>query len=290
MKRLLLGLLLAALAATAAAQTQVGSTAFCGSVTVDSPSISCSFTVSGHPNRWLMFVVSNIRISAGLHTIAGTYNGVAMSTGLSGACAANGNGTLRTCILSMKEASLPAAGSNTAVINSVTSDSQMTVDIIEFWNVNQTTPAANDATTSGSSTTPSVTVSSAAGNIAFGVNFWRDTKTASVNGGETLIFNDATGVGTAPSQAASYEAGAASVALDWLMSLSVSWKMDGFSIQSAGTVPTPTPTPSPTPTATPTATPTPTATLTPTSTPTSGFRAHVASLPNRRRPQPGGKR
>jgi hypothetical protein len=103
-----------------------------------------------------------------------------------------------------------------------------------FDGVNQTTPTGTFVGAGGTSTTPSVAVGSAAGELVIDVLYGNDGPTATVGSGQTAQWNLATGSGNGKARGGgSTEAGAASVTMSWTLSSSLEWRIGGVSIKPA---------------------------------------------------------
>ena len=104
-----------------------------------------------------------------------------------------------------------------------------------FTNVDQTTPTGAIFVSNGSSTTPSVTVGSATGELVIDTLSTRgDAKSTSVGAGQTVICSGALGSNrTAGRGASSSEAGAASVTMSWTMGSSKAWEMAAVALKPA---------------------------------------------------------
>ena len=139
-----------------------------------------------------------------------------------------------------------------------------------FADVDQGTPLGTFASAGNNTTTPSITLASAAGELVFDtVGARGDATTLTVGAGQTQQWNYATG--STPNDViggGSTEPGAASVTMSWTEGSAVgrSWAIGAVPIKPAGVPPTATFTPTFTFTFTPTATATPTDTATPTPT------------------------
>ena len=120
-----------------------------------------------------------------------------------------------------------------------------------FSDVDQTTPLGTFAGDGDNTTTPTVTVTSAAGELVFDTVGARGDATAlTVGAGQTQLWNYTTGstVGHVIG-GGSTEPGAASVTMSWTESVLIgrSWAIGAVPIRPAGLTPTPTFTPTPRP-------------------------------------------
>lgn len=131
----------------------------------------------------------------------------------------------------------PAGAAN--VVLTFTNQIVMVIVARSFSGVHQTTPKGTVVTNSGSSTTPSTTVSSASGELVadFVVARQLSAATATVGAGQTQDANLASNgsPGALDSRGlCSTEAGAGSVTMDWTLSASEPWKAVGVPIKPAG--------------------------------------------------------
>ena len=127
----------------------------------------------------------------------------------------------------------PDTGTHDVVVNNTgTSHYGAVIGVMTFNGVDQSTPLGSFSSSRGRSTTPSTNVTSATGELVFGV-VGVDTQTASANitpgAGQTehWDFWD----GTKALGGGSTEAGAASVVTSWTLSGSWSWSAGGVSIK-----------------------------------------------------------
>lgn len=100
-----------------------------------------------------------------------------------------------------------------------------------YYDVDQTTPITNGTSAEGSSTTPSLTVSSAAGNLVIDM-VGAIAGSGTVGAGQTERFDLASGGGV---DMGSEEAGAASVSMDWTLNTSGNWVQLGGSLLAPAT-------------------------------------------------------
>jgi uncharacterized repeat protein (TIGR01451 family) len=238
-------------------------------------SLSWSHTIGAGSNRLLLVGVS---INAGTTVSSVTWGAQALA--LVGA--QNGQATQsRSEIWSLVA---PASGTGTITVN-MSAAAVFGAGGASFSGVDQTTPLGTFVSAGNNSTTPTVTVTSAAGELVFDTLAARgDSLTATVGAGQTQLWNYTTG--SSPNDvigASSTEPGAASVTMSWTLAIGRSWALGAVPIRP--TLPTPTPTftltttptstftASRTPTFTPSLTPTFTSTntLTPSRTPTLTF-------------------
>jgi hypothetical protein len=120
----------------------------------------------------------------------------------------------------------PAENSNSIVVD-VSTNCEITAVVIPFTDVNQTTPRGTAVTDAGNATSPSVTVSSATGELA--IDFVRGDTDWSMGSGQSLLVDEeATGWSKV-----STEAGAApDVTMGWVGSSR--WSQVGFSLKPPG--------------------------------------------------------
>jgi hypothetical protein len=101
------------------------------------------------------------------------------------------------------------------------------------WNgVNQSSPVGSPASASGNSTTPSISVTSAANELVIDCISWTAASaiTGTVDASQTSLFNDPGGA-TQVSGAGSSEAGAASVTMNWTLSSAAQWASCGIALK-----------------------------------------------------------
>lgn len=104
-----------------------------------------------------------------------------------------------------------------------------------FTNVDQTTPTGAIFVSNGSSTTPSVTVASATGELVIDTVSTRgDAKSTTVGAGQTVICSGALGnAGANGRGASSSEAGAASVVMSWTLGAIKAWEIAAVALKPA---------------------------------------------------------
>ena len=207
-----------------------------GSVAIDAvstgvttaSSLTISHTTSG-TNRLMLVGVSIVRESTGAPTVSSiTYNGVGLS--LVGAQAtSDSEGRIEIWRLVA-----PATGANNVVVNLSAVPQSATVGVMTFTGVHQTTPLGTFAPALGESTSASVAVTSAAGELVFDTLVLQ--KTADVDfvpgAGQTERWDLFQGPGSA-NGGGSTEAGAASVTMSWSWSGTDKWAIGGVSIKPA---------------------------------------------------------
>lgn len=199
------------LPASSWAALAVDATASCAGSGVSS--LTCAHTVSGI-NRLLVVWVSYFD-SADTPTGA-TYNGVAM-TAIPSSTAANGNYKIAGFYLIA-----PATGTNNVVISFSGTMSDMGAGSVSFTDAHQTTPLGTAVTATGTSTTPSVTVSSAAGEIVVDGLAIIHGSTLTVGGSQTQRWN-AIASGGFIKYAGSTQNGASSTTNTWTNGNSQTW-------------------------------------------------------------------
>ncbi len=198
-------------------QVTTGSCASCSSV-----SFSC--TVSAGSDRLLLGSVSAKR--AGSSEITGvTYNSVSL-TNVDGI----DNGSVSSHLWQLVAS---ATGANTFVATSTATDFELNAACESYTGVDQTTPLGTSVTASGTDTAPSVTVTSASGELVKDAIGLDHSGTLTVGSGQTSRYNEI-GLGGWNKYAGSTEAGGSSVVMDWSDSASVNWASVGVSIKPAG--------------------------------------------------------
>lgn len=180
-----------------------------------------SHTCSGS-NRALFVKVSYY--DSGDSVSAVSYNGAAM-TFISGSKIANGQYTVEWYYLVN-----PATGSNTVSVTMTGSVFGIGVTSISFTDAHQTTPYGTPVTGTGTSTTPSVSVSSAATEIVLDGIVIVHGGTLTVGAGQTQRTNEIGGGGSIK-HAASTETGAASTTMSWSNSSSQVWASSAFAVK-----------------------------------------------------------
>lgn len=124
----------------------------------------------------------------------------------------------------------PATGSNTVAITG--GSNVLTAHAITFYNVDQSTPVEADSGTTGSSSTPSLSVTTAGGRLNVDSVVADGNVTATVGADQTELANTING----DRHATSYENGhEATVTMSWTLSGSASWGMVGLPINGGGT-------------------------------------------------------
>lgn len=185
------------------------SSAGCGACT----SLSWSHTVSG-TNRLLVVGPSGYDTS---DTVTGvTYNSVAMTV-VPSSSTSTGNHTV-----SQYGLIAPATGTNTVLVSVTGQMTDIGAGAVSFTDAHQTTPFGTAATATGSSTTPSVNVSSAADQIVMDTLNIIHNGTLTVDGSQTQRWQGIGGFGFIK-YAGSTEAGAGTTTMSWSNSTSQVW-------------------------------------------------------------------
>jgi hypothetical protein len=197
-------------------------------------SLASSYNVSGTPqstpitigtgnNRYLIAdIVMTTSGTASVSSVA--YNGVAMTLIGTFTSAA---GTAHGFIYGLAN---PASGSHTiswtpTYTGSLSGPGLMST-ASSWTNVDQTTPVSNFTSANGSSTSPSVTVTSVAGNTVVDWLIGPSSGTATAGGGQTVR------AGIAPFETTS-KAGASSTTMSYTISPTSDWGLGGFSLKQA---------------------------------------------------------
>jgi len=174
--------------------------------------ITHSHTVANQPSRILLVKVNFIG-GTSVKVSGITYDGIPL--------ALRSAASLSTLHAELWYLVAPPIGTANVVVTfsgSVTS----TVVASEGWyNVSQSAPFSASASTSGTSTTPSIAVTAAVGDVVTDIMAAAGNVTATVGAGQTERYNAIQG--TALRAAGSSEAGAASVTMSWTLSSSVPW-------------------------------------------------------------------
>ncbi len=131
----------------------------------------------------------------------------------------------------------PATGANNVVISASATMTELNGGAISFTDANQTTLVGTAGTATGTSTTPSVTVSSAADEIVVDSVTIAHSGTFSVGAGQTQRWNAISAGWT--KYAGSTEPGAATTPMSWNNSASQAWAISAVSVKPvAGAAPT----------------------------------------------------
>jgi hypothetical protein len=157
-----------------------------------------------------------------------TFDGVAMTQ--VAVKVSTGDANLQTYIYGLAVGS-KAAGTYTCSVSGL--NARKFVGKAIAWNgVNQSSPVGTPASASGNSTTPSISVTSAANELVIDCVAWTAASsiTGTVDASQTSLFNDAGGA-TQVSAAGSSEAGAASVTMNWTLSGTAQWASCGIALK-----------------------------------------------------------
>ena len=193
--------------------------------------LSWSHTVGSGSNRILLVGVS-LR-NGGSQTVSGiTYGGTALT--LLGSAA---NGTnIRGELWYLKN---PAAGAATVQVTISGAATYFAAGAASFFNVEQGSSFGTAVTGNGNSANPSVSVTSAAGELVVDILAKRNTSEAAVVGaGQTQLWNDWSTHETKSNNAisaASMEPGAATVAMSWTFA-SRPWAIVAVPLKPAGVI------------------------------------------------------
>ena len=159
-----------------------------------------------------------------------TYDGVAMTAVPLGATS---NGTSYLCFITLYYLIAPNTGTHDIVVSVTGGVFDFGAGATSYTDVHQTTPLGPAATAIGTSTTPSVTVSSAVNEIVFDSLSIIHDGTLSVGADQTQRWNSITPNGYLK-YAGSTENGAASTTMSWANSNSQTWAIAAVSIKPVG--------------------------------------------------------
>lgn len=192
--------------------------------------MTLSLTTSGSDRYLLVGIGTNTSM-----TCTGiTYNGVAMTIIGSAVDNTDSGANSRLYVF---ELIAPASGANNIVASFSGAPSYRTMFGISFTDVHQTTPTGTAATaTTNNSATPSVTVTSATGELV--VDFHSahaSLATFSAGSGQTSRLTQTTDIG----MCCSTEAGASSVVMDWSNTNNRWYSSRGIPLKPAGGASTP---------------------------------------------------
>lgn len=127
----------------------------------------------------------------------------------------------------------PTAGTNTVAITFTGGVFDVGVGAVSFTGANQAIPYGTPATASGTSTTPSVNVSSSAGEIVIDTTIITHSGTYTVGGGQTSRWNAIASNGFVK-VSGSTEGGAGTTTMSWSNTSSQFWVMSAVPIKPAG--------------------------------------------------------
>jgi len=186
-------------------------------------SLSWPHTTSG-TDRILIVGVS---LNRGASSITGvTYNSVAMTN--------IGTAGFGTAFMSLWQLVAPATGEHDIVV-SLSGFAEVIGGATSWTGVHQTTPLGTFASATGTSTSPSVNVTSATGEMVVDTLNARGTATATVDPSQTERWNLLT-TGAEPVRGTgSNESGAATVTMSWTLGASEGWAIGGVSLKPVGT-------------------------------------------------------
>ena len=187
------------------------------SATLSGPgTLSWSHTVAAGSDRCLVIGYSDYGWITNATNV--TYNAVAAT---SVSTATNGNGP----VASLWRLVAPDTGANTVSMD-VTSQVTSSGGAVSYTGVDQTTPFGTAATATGASTTPSVVVSSASGELVVdALSSGGNTPTAGAGQTSRIALANFFGM--------SEEAGAASVTMSWTTDTSNEWAIVGAPLKAA---------------------------------------------------------
>ena len=134
---------------------------------------------------------------------------------------------------------MPAVGTANVVVTIAGGTVDAVGGAVSFFNVDQTTPLGTFVGATNTSTTPSVTVTSATGEIVVDVMSSNgDSGTVSVGAGQTQQWNLKSGTGDGnEAGSGSTESGASSVTMSWTLAASNKWAIGAVSIKPDATAP-----------------------------------------------------
>jgi hypothetical protein len=187
-------------------------------------SLTVSHTCTG-ANGYLLAIVGLTSGALGNVTSV-TYNGVSMGTALWNATV----GGIRCAGFGLKN---PATGAHNLVANVSGANDGFSLQGVSFNGVDQTTPAGTpNSASNGVSSTATVNIASAAGELVVDGLATGALGTITIGGGQTL--RDSILVTGEHSGRSSEEAGAASVTMSWTWATgATSWAMGGVSLKPA---------------------------------------------------------
>jgi hypothetical protein len=271
MKRLLFALLGLFLASAARAAITRDNPVLLFAGAEGTGSHTAAYTV-GASVDFLVVGVSNWTGEASITNMSATFNGMSMTSAGTQMSAA---GDDHVQLFYLKA---PATGTHDVVVSRSSNNlGDVTIGAVGYVGVDQTTPVGTPVTAGGNDASPTVTVSSATGDLVVAALAYERAFSAR-GAGQTELWRDESD----EPGLADEKAGAASVTESWTLASTGGWAVIGVPIKAAAVVPTPTPTSTPTRTSTPT----PTVTPTPTRTNTPGGPAPTATRVPTRTPTP----
>lgn len=197
------------------------SSAGCGSCT----SLSWSHTVSGS-DTVLVIGISGYDTTPDVVTGV-TYNGVAMTL-IPSSSGTNGGHTVAFYGLIA-----PTTGTNTVVVSASGTMTDLGAGAVSFTGAHQTTPFGTANTATGTSTAPSVNVSSAADEIVVDTLSIIHNGTLTVGAGQTQQWQAIGGFGFIK-YAGSTETGSATTTMSWANSTSQAWAISAVPVKPVG--------------------------------------------------------
>lgn len=186
-------------------------------------SVTHSHTVLASSQNRLLLVGISIEDGAPADPSGVTYNGVAM-TKVSSV-------TNSTAHAALYQLVAPATGANNVVVSFSSTMDDVVVGAVSFTNVDQTTPLGTAVTNTGSSTTPTVSVTAVVGNVVVDVVGHTGTTTPTVNGSQTQMWNSAGGASNSRHFASRETAGGTTVAMDWSGAANSAWASVGVAVK-----------------------------------------------------------
>jgi hypothetical protein len=192
---------------------------------------SFTHTPVGTPTAILVTIHQYLRGGINCDITSVTYNGVAL-TMEARASFGTSEGDPRSEVWSLPN---PASGAQTVATNVGTSTtSYFQVYATTFTGSDTTTACTSANGATGTSTTPSVTISSQSGDLVIDAMTQASAgATITVGAGQTQKYNVSAILGTMR-DCGSTEGGASSVVMDWSSSANVKWANAGASVKTAG--------------------------------------------------------
>lgn len=184
-----------------------------------------SYTVNNGTNGILIVGLSLQGTGSPPTGTAVTYNGVAMTL-VPSSRAVNGNHVTELWYLLS-----PATGAHN-IAASWTGNSNVVIGAISYVGVDAVTPLGTANTATGSSTAPSVIVSSATGEVVIDCIVTNSNPTYTAGSGQTKQWDNSSNIPTPNCKGGgSTEAGAASVTMDWTLGSSQLWCISSVAIK-----------------------------------------------------------
>jgi hypothetical protein len=212
------------------ADTQAIFAASTSSTSANASSASWKHTVGAGDNRAL--VVGVALRNASSETVSSiTYGGTSLTQVTSGSAANGTNVRVELWYLLA-----PAVGTDSSIEVTLSGSTAFAAGGVTLTGVNQTTPFDSFTSATGSSTAPSVSVSSAAGDVVIDIMGCVDTPTVTIGASQTLQWTAASPGTPSTDQATgaqSVEGGAASVTMSHTLSSSQAWAIGAVSINPA---------------------------------------------------------